>query len=84
MRAALLSLLLLAGAAASSETTSSMSSMPTADMPPAEKVPVPGSERYRLRFGQELSLNDQCPVAMRPLNPRMRPTWVNGKPIGFC
>jgi len=53
-------------------------------MPLPEKVPLPGGESYRLRFGTALSLNDQCPVAKRPLNPRMRATWVNGKPIGFC
>lgn len=73
MRTALLSLLLLAGTA---------TAMP--EMPLPEKVPVPGGEAYHLRFGTDLSLNDTCPVARRPLNPRMRATWVNGKPVGFC
>jgi hypothetical protein len=87
MRAALLSLLLLAAPAGTSapaapDTMPPMRPMPA--MPPAEKVPVPGGETYRLRFGDDVSLNDTCPVAKRPLNPRMRATWVNGKPIGFC
>jgi hypothetical protein len=72
MRIALSFLLLIAGTAA------------PAAMPLPEKVPVPGGETFRLRFGSVLSANDTCPVAKRPLNPRMRATWVNGKPIGFC
>ena len=42
------------------------------DMPLPEKVPVPGSELYRLRFPDgTLTANDTCPVAKRPLNPKM-------------
>lgn len=70
MRAAILALLLVAGM--------------TTGMPLPEKVPVPGGDTYRLRFGTELSLNDRCPVRKAALNPRMRPVWVNGRPIGFC
>lgn len=48
-------------------------------------VPIPGSEHHRLRFDDgSLSINDRCPVAKRNLNPRMRPIWVNGRPVGFC
>ena len=79
MRIALPLLLLLATPSMSAPPAS----MPSA-MPLPEKVPVPGGETFRLRFGSLLSLNDTCPVARRPLNPRMRATWVNGKPIGFC
>lgn len=73
MRAAILSFLLL-----------SLVHPATASMSLPEKVPVEGGDTYRLRFGSTLSLNDKCPVAKRGLNPRMRPVWVNGKPIGFC
>ena len=76
MRTTLLALLLLTAAPTAAPA------MPA--MPLPDKVPVPGGETYRLRFGTALSLNDECPVAKRPLNPRMRATWVNGKPIGFC
>ena len=54
-------------------------------MPLPEKVPVPGTERYRLRFADgTLTANDTCPVAKRPLNPKMPAVWINGQPIGFC
>jgi hypothetical protein len=96
MRIALSFLLLIAGTAPAADPASAgaadRASPAAADpapsmamtMPLAEKVPVPGGDTYRLRFGSLLSPNDTCPVAKRPLNPRMRATWVNGKPIGFC
>lgn len=54
-------------------------------MPPGEKVPVEGTDRWRVRYADgQLSLNDLCPVAKRGLATRMRPVWVNGRPVGFC
>jgi hypothetical protein len=32
----------------------------------------------------ELSLNDRCPIRRDRLNPKVRPLFVNGKPLGFC
>jgi len=38
-----------------------------------------------LRFDNgTVSLNDRCPVRKVRLNPRLRPMFVNGQPIGFC
>lgn len=31
-----------------------------------------------------ISANDRCIVAQSRLNPRVRPVYVNGVPIGFC
>jgi hypothetical protein len=50
----------------------------------AEKVPIPGSERWLLRWGQDVTANDQCPVRKARLNTKMPPVWVNGRAIGFC
>lgn len=56
-----------------------------ADMPLPKKVPVPGSEAYVLQLPDgTVTANDTCPVAKRPLNPRMPVVYVNGRPIGFC
>jgi hypothetical protein len=40
----------------------------------------------RLRYfdGDQLSLNDRCPVRKVRLNPKMPPAYVNGRPVGFC
>ena len=39
----------------------------------------------RIRFADGLvSLNDRCPVRLVPLNLRMPPVYVNGRPVGFC
>jgi hypothetical protein len=39
----------------------------------------------RIRFSDGLvSLNDRCPVRLVPLNLRMPPVYVNGRPVGFC
>lgn len=49
------------------------------------KVPIEGSDLYRLRFSDELiSANDRCPVRKSRLGERMPPVLVNGKVIGFC
>ncbi|MGQ0722106.1 MAG: hypothetical protein ACT4PE_11120 [Candidatus Eiseniibacteriota bacterium] len=50
----------------------------------AEKVPIPGSERWLLRWGEAVTANDQCPVRKSRLNTKMPPVWVNGRAIGFC
>lgn len=31
-----------------------------------------------------ISANDRCIVARSRLNPRVRPVYVNGTPLGFC
>ena len=31
-----------------------------------------------------VSINDRCPVRKKPLNPKMAPIYVNGRPLGFC
>ena len=49
------------------------------------RVPIEGSEFYRLRYSDELiSANDRCPVRKTRLGERMPPVLVNGKAIGFC
>jgi len=51
---------------------------------PVERVD-PAAEFSTLRFGSEgESLNDRCPVREAPLNPKMPPVFVNGRPVGFC
>ena len=48
---------------------------------------VPGSEPSfpRIRYPDSLdSRNDRCIVAGNRLNTKIRPTYVNGLPIGFC
>lgn len=38
-----------------------------------------------LRYASgELSINDRCPIRRNKLNPKVRPLFVNGKPMGFC
>lgn len=32
----------------------------------------------------QLTINDRCPVRKVPLNRRLSPLFVNGKPLGFC
>jgi len=31
-----------------------------------------------------VSINDRCPVRKVPLNRRLSPLFVNGRPVGFC
>ena len=39
----------------------------------------------RLRFTDSLmSANDRCIVSLKKLNPKVRPVYVNGVPMGFC
>lgn len=50
-----------------------------------EKLPIEGSEFYRLSYAEDLvSVNDRCPVRKTRLGERMPPVLVNGQPIGFC
>lgn len=38
-----------------------------------------------LRYANgEISLNDRCPIRRNKLNPKVRPLFVNGRPMGFC
>ena len=49
--------------------------------------PVPGSDSNfpRLKYADSLvTLNDRCIVAKQKLNPKIRPVYVSGQPIGFC
>lgn len=49
--------------------------------------PVPGSDPKfpRLKYADSLvSLNDRCIVAKQKLDPKIRPVYVSGQPIGFC
>ena len=42
------------------------------------------SGRLRYRDGQ-VSCNDACAIKLsNALNPRVRPLYVNGSPVGFC
>lgn len=48
-------------------------------------VPGPEPAFPRIRYADSLdSRNDRCIVAGNRLNTRIRPTYVNGWPIGFC
>jgi len=50
-------------------------------------APVPGDDplHARLMFADSsISVNNQCLVRHGALNPEYRPTYVNGRPIGFC
>lgn len=46
----------------------------------------PDDSLSQLRYfdGDQITLNDRCPVRKVPLNPRMTPAYVNGHPVGFC
>lgn len=48
-------------------------------------LPMPDKDHPRLKYADSLeSLNDRCIVRKVKLNPRMRPVYVNGQPVGFC
>ncbi len=57
-------------------------------------APAADAQRYvatadpshpRLKFADSLvSANDRCIVAQEKLNPKVRPVYVNGVPLGFC
>ncbi len=43
------------------------------------------SEFPRLQFEDgAVSMNDRCPVTLKPLSRRWDPVHVNGRSIGFC
>jgi hypothetical protein len=48
-------------------------------------VPTADPAHPRLKFADSLiSPNDRCVVSHDKLNPRVRPVYVNGVPMGFC
>ena len=48
-------------------------------------VPTADPAHPRLKFADSLtSPNDRCIVSHAKLNPKVRPVYVNGVPIGFC
>ena len=48
-------------------------------------MPMPDKDHPRLKYADSLeSLNDRCIVRKAKLNPKMRPVYVNGQPVGFC
>jgi hypothetical protein len=53
---------------------------------PAQRfVAGPDPAFPRLKYGDSLvSANDRCMVRGSKLNPRVRPLYVNGRPVGFC
>jgi hypothetical protein len=62
---------------------------------PAARTPTPTAGIYqqqrfyapvykREMYGTQLSVNDRCAVKHGPLNAKIRPTYVNGQPVGFC
>jgi hypothetical protein len=58
--------------------------LPSPDIAPAVYVDST-LDRPHLRYaGDQVTLNDQCPVRHTRLNPRLKPAMVNGHLIGFC
>ena len=48
-------------------------------------VPTADPKYPRLKFADSLvTPNDRCIVSHSRLNPKVRPVYVNGVPIGFC
>lgn len=48
-------------------------------------LPTDDPEHPRLVYADSLvSLNDRCIVRQVKLNPKVRPMYVNGRPVGFC
>lgn len=48
-------------------------------------VPTADPKHPRLKFADSLvTPNDRCMVSQAKLNPRVRPVYVNGVPMGFC
>ena len=48
-------------------------------------VPTADPAHPRIKFADSLvSPNDRCMVSQEKLNPRVRPVYVNGVPMGFC
>jgi hypothetical protein len=51
----------------------------------AQFVPGDVDTLPRIQYADgQVSLNDRCPVRKVPLNLRMPPVYVNGRPVGFC
>jgi hypothetical protein len=53
---------------------------------PAQRYVSTGDTLHpRVKYADSLtSLNDRCIVRMTRLSRRVRPTYVNGQPVGFC
>ena len=48
-------------------------------------VPTADPKLPRLKYPDSLvSANDRCMVSHQKLNPKVRPVYVNGVPMGFC
>ena len=48
-------------------------------------VAGPDSLHPRIKYADSLvSLNHECMVSKRRLSDRIRPVYVNGRPVGFC
>jgi hypothetical protein len=48
-------------------------------------VPTADPAHPKLRYADSLTTpNDRCIVSHAKLNPKVRPAYVNGTPIGFC
>ena len=48
-------------------------------------VPTADPKHPRLKFADSLvTPNDRCMVSQAKLNPKVRPVYVNGVPMGFC
>jgi hypothetical protein len=48
-------------------------------------VPTSDPKYPKIKYADSLmSLNDRCAVARNKLNVKVRPVYVNGKPVGFC
>ena len=49
------------------------------------RLPTSDPEHPRIKNADSLvSLNDRCMLRKSKLNPRVRPVYVNGQPLGFC
>ena len=56
-----------------------------ARLPAQVKVPIEGSEKWRVRYADStLTRNDRCPIRDRRLSTMRTPVYVNGRPVGFC
>ena len=48
-------------------------------------VPQSDPEHPRIKYADSLvSMNERCAVARNPLNLKIHPVYVNGRPVGFC
>jgi hypothetical protein len=79
--------LLVAGGSAGGESEQKAEAVPEK----AKRVAVgelvsPEDSLSHIRYfeGNQVSLNNRCPVRKVALNPKMPPVYVNGRPVGFC